>query len=65
MVQGARGDRFFAIRQGEVAVERETESGLRKDQIIISCKVSRPLHLISVYRELAKRIMTLRNSLIA
>jgi (E)-4-hydroxy-3-methylbut-2-enyl-diphosphate synthase len=31
------------------------ESGLRKDQIIISCKVSRPLHLISVYRELAKR----------
>jgi (E)-4-hydroxy-3-methylbut-2-enyl-diphosphate synthase len=31
------------------------ESGLRKDQIIISCKVSRPLHLIAVYRELAKR----------
>ena len=29
------------------------ESGLRKDQIIISCKVSRPLHLIAVYRELA------------
>src|SRR5688572_26627150 len=28
------------------------ESGLRKDQIIISCKVSRPLHLIAVYREL-------------
>jgi (E)-4-hydroxy-3-methylbut-2-enyl-diphosphate synthase len=31
------------------------ESGLRKDQIIISCKVSRPLHLIAVYRDLAKR----------
>jgi (E)-4-hydroxy-3-methylbut-2-enyl-diphosphate synthase len=31
------------------------ESGLRKDQVIISCKVSRPLHLISVYRALAKR----------
>ena len=31
------------------------ESGLRKDQIIISCKVSRPVHLISVYRELARQ----------
>ena len=31
------------------------ESGLRKDQIIISCKVSRPPHLIAVYRELAKK----------
>jgi len=31
------------------------ESGLRKDQIIISCKVSRPLHLITVYRMLAKQ----------
>jgi len=31
------------------------ESGLRKDQIIISCKVSRPRHLISVYRDLAKK----------
>jgi (E)-4-hydroxy-3-methylbut-2-enyl-diphosphate synthase len=31
------------------------ESGLRKDQIIISCKVSRPLHLIAVYRELSKK----------
>ncbi|HEV2197332.1 MAG TPA: flavodoxin-dependent (E)-4-hydroxy-3-methylbut-2-enyl-diphosphate synthase, partial [Candidatus Acidoferrum sp.] len=27
--------------------------GLRKDQIIISCKVSRPRDLISIYRELA------------
>lgn len=31
------------------------ESGLRNDQIIISCKVSRPRHLISVYRQLSKR----------
>jgi (E)-4-hydroxy-3-methylbut-2-enyl-diphosphate synthase len=31
------------------------ESGLRKDQIIISCKVSRPRHLIGVYRDLAKK----------
>jgi (E)-4-hydroxy-3-methylbut-2-enyl-diphosphate synthase len=31
------------------------ECGLREDQIIISCKVSRPLHLISVYRNLAQR----------
>src|SRR3981081_1957543 len=29
------------------------ESGLRRNQIIISCKVSRPLHLIAVYRELS------------
>jgi (E)-4-hydroxy-3-methylbut-2-enyl-diphosphate synthase len=31
------------------------ESGLRKDQIIISCKISRPLHLLRIYRELARR----------
>src|SRR4051794_6203070 len=31
------------------------DSGLRKNQIIISCKVSRPLHLIAVYRELSRR----------
>ena len=29
--------------------------GLRKDQIIISCKVSRPRDLISIYRELAHK----------
>jgi len=29
--------------------------GLRKDQIIISCKVSRPRDLISIYRELARQ----------
>ena len=31
------------------------ESGLRSDQVIISCKVSRPGDLIAVYRELAQR----------
>ncbi|MGE5244438.1 MAG: flavodoxin-dependent (E)-4-hydroxy-3-methylbut-2-enyl-diphosphate synthase [Betaproteobacteria bacterium] len=31
------------------------ESGLRRDQIIISCKTSRPNDLIAVYRELARR----------
>jgi (E)-4-hydroxy-3-methylbut-2-enyl-diphosphate synthase len=31
------------------------ESGLRKDQIIISCKTSRPRDLIAVYRELARK----------
>ncbi|MGE0702313.1 MAG: flavodoxin-dependent (E)-4-hydroxy-3-methylbut-2-enyl-diphosphate synthase [Vicinamibacterales bacterium] len=31
------------------------ESGLRRDQIIISCKTSRPRELIAVYRELARK----------
>jgi (E)-4-hydroxy-3-methylbut-2-enyl-diphosphate synthase len=31
------------------------DSGLRKDQIIISCKTSRPRDLIAVYRALARR----------
>jgi (E)-4-hydroxy-3-methylbut-2-enyl-diphosphate synthase len=31
------------------------DSGLRQDQVIISCKVSRPSHLIAVYRDLAAR----------
>jgi len=31
------------------------EAGLRADQIIISCKVSKPNDLIAVYRELARR----------
>jgi (E)-4-hydroxy-3-methylbut-2-enyl-diphosphate synthase len=31
------------------------ESGLRKDQIIISCKTSRPRDLIAVYRALARK----------
>src|SRR6188474_2772256 len=39
-----------AIQSTELAIE----TGLRKDQIIISCKVSRPRHLIDVYRALAR-----------
>ena len=31
------------------------ESGLRKDQIIVSCKTSRPRDLVAVYRELARQ----------
>src|SRR5918992_3855073 len=40
-----------AIQSTELALE----SGLRKDQIIISCKVSRPRDLIAIYRELSRR----------
>jgi (E)-4-hydroxy-3-methylbut-2-enyl-diphosphate synthase len=40
-----------ALQSTELALE----SGLRKDQIIISCKTSRPRDLIAVYRDLAKR----------
>ena len=40
-----------AVQSTELAVE----SGLRKDQIIISCKTSRPRDLIAVYRELSRR----------
>ena len=40
-----------ALQSTELALQ----SALRKDQIIISCKVSRPLDLIAVYRELASR----------
>jgi (E)-4-hydroxy-3-methylbut-2-enyl-diphosphate synthase len=40
-----------AVQSTELALE----SGLREDQIIISCKVSRPQELIAVYRELARR----------
>jgi (E)-4-hydroxy-3-methylbut-2-enyl-diphosphate synthase len=38
-----------AVQSTELAIE----SGLRKDQIIISCKTSRPRDLIAVYRDLA------------
>jgi (E)-4-hydroxy-3-methylbut-2-enyl-diphosphate synthase len=31
------------------------EAGLRRDQIIISCKVSRPRDLIEIYRDLARK----------
>src|SRR5688500_3108001 len=37
------------------STELALESGLRRDQIIISCKTSRPRDLIAVYRELARR----------
>ena len=37
------------------STELATESGLRPDQIIISCKVSRPRDLIAVYRDLARQ----------
>jgi (E)-4-hydroxy-3-methylbut-2-enyl-diphosphate synthase len=40
-----------AIQSTELAIE----SGLRQDQIIISCKTSRPLHLVDVYRALARQ----------
>ena len=40
-----------AVQSTELALE----SGLRKDQIIISCKTSRPLHLIQIYRALARQ----------
>src|SRR6202023_1177169 len=37
------------------STELALEAGLRKDQIIISCKVSRPRDLIAVYRDLARQ----------
>jgi (E)-4-hydroxy-3-methylbut-2-enyl-diphosphate synthase len=40
-----------AIESTSLAIE----SGLRKDQIIISCKTSRPRDLIAVYRALARQ----------
>jgi len=40
-----------ALQSTELALE----SGLRKDQVIISCKVSRPRDLIEVYRALARQ----------
>ena len=40
-----------ALQSTELALE----SGLRPDQIIISCKTSVPVHLISLYRELASK----------
>ena len=40
-----------AVQSTELAME----TGLRADQIIISCKLSRPRHLSEVYRALAKQ----------
>ena len=37
------------------STELALECGLRKDQIIISCKVSRPHDLVEIYRDLAAR----------
>jgi len=40
-----------ALQSTELALE----TGMRRDQIIISCKVSRPRDLIAIYRELARQ----------
>jgi len=40
-----------AVQSTELALE----SGLRKDQVIISCKTSRPRDLIAVYRDLSRK----------
>jgi (E)-4-hydroxy-3-methylbut-2-enyl-diphosphate synthase len=40
-----------AIQSTELAIE----SGVRTDQIIISCKTSRPVHLLEIYRALARQ----------
>ena len=40
-----------ALQSTELALE----SGLRNDQIMISCKTSRPRDLITVYRDLSAR----------
>jgi (E)-4-hydroxy-3-methylbut-2-enyl-diphosphate synthase len=40
-----------ALQSTELALD----SGLRKDQIIISCKTSRPRDLIALYRDLSRR----------
>ena len=37
------------------STELALETGLKKDQIIISCKVSRPRDLIEIYRDLARK----------
>ena len=43
------------VRSAVESTALAIESGLRKDQIIISCKTSRPRDLIAVYRELARQ----------
>jgi len=40
-----------AVQSTDLALE----SGLRRDQIIISCKVSRPRDLLTIYRDLARK----------
>jgi (E)-4-hydroxy-3-methylbut-2-enyl-diphosphate synthase len=43
------------VLSGVQSTELALESGLRKDQIIISCKVSRPRDLVDIYRDLARK----------
>jgi (E)-4-hydroxy-3-methylbut-2-enyl-diphosphate synthase len=43
------------VLSGIQSTELALESGLRKNQIIISCKVSRPRDLIDIYRDLARK----------
>jgi (E)-4-hydroxy-3-methylbut-2-enyl-diphosphate synthase len=43
------------VLSGLESTELALESGLRHDQIIISCKVSRPQSLIRVYRQLSRK----------
>jgi len=43
------------VLSGIESTELALECGLRPDQIIISCKVSRPQNLITVYRELSRK----------
>ena len=43
------------VISGVDSTELALETGLRKDQIIISCKVSRPRDLLAIYRDLARK----------
>jgi len=43
------------VRSALESTELALEAGLRADQIIISCKVSRPNDLVAVYRDLARQ----------
>jgi len=43
------------VESALASTELAIDCGLRHDQIIISCKVSRPLHLIEVYRALSRQ----------
>jgi len=43
------------VISGIDSTELAIETGLRKDQIIISCKVSRPRDLLAIYRDLARK----------
>src|SRR5688572_10223007 len=43
------------VRSALESTELALDAGLRADQIILSCKLSKPRHLIGVYRELARQ----------